>query len=174
MTAAEADLQTPYLHTVWCDDVRHELGNKLSLMGIYTGEMLLPSLPAVLGKLVCHNVLVVPIAHPVQLVRLKLLKDDVVLGEQVLEQRDPAQAEAEARTLSGHPATRRQVSISMLLQPLELPAGTRVLQVVAEVDGVAVPGNKLWVSVAAADGGPAGEKGLSTPQPRPPEADLFG
>lgn len=166
MTSTEVDIQSPYLHTVWCDDVRHEVGNKLSLMGIYTGEMLLPGLPAVLGKLVCHNTLVLPIAHRARSIRLKLLKDDAVLGEQVLEQRDPTQAqgEGEVRTLSGHAATRLNLNMTMLLQPLELPVGTRVMQVVAEVDGVALPGNKLWVTIVAAEVAPPDDAGLTAPK----------
>jgi hypothetical protein len=40
-----------YGHTVFCDDFRQEIGNKVSLIGIYRGNMLLPdTLPVVLGR----------------------------------------------------------------------------------------------------------------------------
>lgn len=32
-------------HSILCDDVRSEVGNKPSYMGVYTGAMLLPELP---------------------------------------------------------------------------------------------------------------------------------
>jgi hypothetical protein len=34
-------------HCVFCDDVRQELGNKLSLMGIYVGELIIAAVPPV-------------------------------------------------------------------------------------------------------------------------------
>lgn len=35
----------------YCDDIRHELGNKISLIGIYGSDLLLPEVPAVIPKL---------------------------------------------------------------------------------------------------------------------------
>ncbi|SRR6266700_2659485 len=34
-------------HCVFCDDVRQEIGNKLSLMGVYVGELIVPMAPPV-------------------------------------------------------------------------------------------------------------------------------
>jgi hypothetical protein len=39
-------------HCIFCDDIRYEMGNKMSLMGMYSGDILLPSPPpAILPKL---------------------------------------------------------------------------------------------------------------------------
>lgn len=38
-----------YCH--FCDDVRSEIGNKTSLMGIYGGELLVPVMPTMVPRL---------------------------------------------------------------------------------------------------------------------------
>ena len=38
-------------HVILCDDVRNEVGNKLSFMGVYGPELWLGKLPAVMPKL---------------------------------------------------------------------------------------------------------------------------
>ncbi|EGH46331.1 MULTISPECIES: DUF6941 family protein [Pseudomonas syringae group] len=40
-----------YAHAVYCDDIRHEDGNKISLMGIYSGQLGVPVFPCSLPKL---------------------------------------------------------------------------------------------------------------------------
>ncbi|WP_288078996.1 hypothetical protein [Pseudomonas sp.] len=42
---------TRYAHALYCDDVRHELGDKVSFMGVYSGKLLISDLPAILPKL---------------------------------------------------------------------------------------------------------------------------
>lgn len=41
----------PRIETIFCDDIREEVGNKRSLMGIYHGEMFVHSMPILLPKL---------------------------------------------------------------------------------------------------------------------------
>lgn len=40
------------LQSIFCDDVRQEAGNKLSLMGVYNGQMVVPSFPFEISKLI--------------------------------------------------------------------------------------------------------------------------
>ncbi|UZS74319.1 hypothetical protein OQB66_08430 [Pseudomonas syringae] len=40
-----------HAHAVYCDDIRHEDGNKISLMGIYSGQLGVPVFPCSLPKL---------------------------------------------------------------------------------------------------------------------------
>jgi hypothetical protein len=46
--------ETRIVVSQFCDDVRHEFGNKISLMGCYGDEMLFDKLPALLPKLCIH------------------------------------------------------------------------------------------------------------------------
>ncbi len=61
-----------YAYAIFCDDVRNEQGNKISLMGIYNGEMHLPSLPALLPKLGLSVRVSSPIEEPVTSVQFRL------------------------------------------------------------------------------------------------------
>ena len=40
-----------HLEVIYCDDIREEVGNKLSYMGVYTGELTVPNAPVLLSKL---------------------------------------------------------------------------------------------------------------------------
>jgi hypothetical protein len=42
---------TRYAHAVFCDDIRQEVGGKITLVGIYAGQCLVPSIPCSLPKL---------------------------------------------------------------------------------------------------------------------------
>ncbi len=39
------------INTILCDDVRNEVGNKLSLIGIYTKDIIFKEMPAIYSKL---------------------------------------------------------------------------------------------------------------------------
>jgi hypothetical protein len=34
-----------HLQTIFCDDIRHELGGKLSYIGVYSGRLIVPDFP---------------------------------------------------------------------------------------------------------------------------------
>lgn len=40
-----------YAHAVYCDDIRYEIGNKTSLIGLYSGQLGVPEFPCALSKL---------------------------------------------------------------------------------------------------------------------------
>lgn len=40
-----------YAHAVYCDDIRHEVGNKTSLIGLYNGQLGASEFPCALPKL---------------------------------------------------------------------------------------------------------------------------
>src|SRR4051794_10954427 len=43
-----SDMPTPRVaNCIFCDDIRHEVGNKVSLMGIYSADILFPGPPPV-------------------------------------------------------------------------------------------------------------------------------
>lgn len=70
-----------YLHTIYCDDVRLEVGNKQSLMGIYTGDLIVPAFPIALPKLCLVVNLVTPIDKPLKELTLRVTKDNETLIE---------------------------------------------------------------------------------------------
>jgi len=41
----------PFGDTIFCEDIREEVGGKLSFMGVYTGAMVVPALPFIIPRL---------------------------------------------------------------------------------------------------------------------------
>jgi hypothetical protein len=59
--------------TIFCDDIRRELGGKITLVGIYRAEMLIQGkLPIVLPKLGIAILLQTPVERPLQRLRLMI------------------------------------------------------------------------------------------------------
>lgn len=65
-----------YLDVIYCDDIRNEVGNKFSYMGIYTRELNIPSVPLLLPKLCIVVKVVSDINDPIEsvVVRVVMLK----------------------------------------------------------------------------------------------------
>ncbi len=65
--------------TQFCDDIRHEEGNKYSLMGCYSNELIVNKLPVVLPKLCAHLRAITPIDSPFSklIIRAKI-NDDII------------------------------------------------------------------------------------------------
>jgi hypothetical protein len=38
-----------HIQTVFCDDIRHEVGGKHSYIGVYSGKLFVPTFPATLS-----------------------------------------------------------------------------------------------------------------------------
>lgn len=85
----------PNISVLYCDDIRQELGGKLSYMGVYHQRLLLEALPAVLPKL-CVRVQVSVPAVEVNFdkVTIRILHDDQIVGEGVFEYSDQCDAES--------------------------------------------------------------------------------
>jgi len=67
--------------TVFCDDIRQEIGGKLSYIGVYSGNMLVSEFPAVLPKLCLALSVVTPTLNPFRKLTLRILKDKEILAE---------------------------------------------------------------------------------------------
>jgi hypothetical protein len=65
----------------FCDDVRQEAGNKLSYMGIYGANLVVPSIPTTLVKVCCVFSIRMPTTSPPKQVIFRLLKNDEVIFE---------------------------------------------------------------------------------------------
>lgn len=70
-----------FMWTTFCDDVRQEAGGKLSYMGIYAANLLVPAYPAHLLKLCAVMTVRAPASRPPKSVVFRLLRDDEVIYE---------------------------------------------------------------------------------------------
>lgn len=70
-----------YVWTVFCDDVRQEVGNKVSFIGIYQDSLLVPKLPTVLPKLCLVVQAVTSIDRPFKSLTIRVLRNEEVLHQ---------------------------------------------------------------------------------------------
>lgn len=144
-----------YLEVIYCDDVRQEVGNKQSLMGVYPGDLYLEALPAVLPKLCIVATLVIPAAECFESLRIKAMQgehylfasgdipppdDEVSPG--ALSADDGLDKDAMDNREDEDPMLR--LSLVLVLSPFQVDEET-LLRVVAELDGVPVSSRGLRI-----------------------------
>ena len=65
---------------IYCDDIRMEVGEKMSLMGIYQGELILGTLPAKLPKICALVKVTTSINKPFKYLKIRLFQGENVLS----------------------------------------------------------------------------------------------
>jgi len=68
-----------FLQTTFCDDIRQEVGGKISLIGVYNGVLYVPQFPATLPKLWLMTTLVMPYKEPPRQMKIRVMKDSEAL-----------------------------------------------------------------------------------------------
>ncbi|ENO90436.1 hypothetical protein [Thauera linaloolentis] len=68
-----------HIEIVYCDDIRTELGNKHSLMGVYLGDMFIDVMPVVLPKLCAWVNVVTPLERPFSRLRVRVFHNDAAI-----------------------------------------------------------------------------------------------
>jgi hypothetical protein len=66
---------------MFCDDIRRELGNKMTLVGCYGSDLVLDELPVALPRLCVMARVITPVGDPVQKLVVRVRKGDAVIGE---------------------------------------------------------------------------------------------
>lgn len=72
---------TPFLSTIYCDDIRQEVGGKLSLMGVYNAVMFVPQFPVNLPKLWIMATYVAPHDEPPKNLKVRVFKNNEPLAD---------------------------------------------------------------------------------------------
>ncbi len=75
---------TRHIETLFCDDIRHEMGGKISLIGVYSSGLFVDALPALLSKLCLSVKAVTPADQPFRSLTLRVFQDEAILQEIVL------------------------------------------------------------------------------------------
>jgi hypothetical protein len=71
----------PFLSTIYCDDVRQEVGGKLSLIGVYNGVMYVPQFPVTLPKLWIVATFVALKDEPPKSLKFRVFKNNEPLAD---------------------------------------------------------------------------------------------
>lgn len=137
-----------YLHTIYCDDVRLEVGNKQSLMGIYSGDLLVPVFPVTLPKLCIVVNLVTPIDKPLKELTIRVTKDDEILIEAPItdEQLSKPQLNIIENGEKGDPDRRICFNFTLMLTPFSIEKEC-VLRVRAVTESGEFKGNGLRIKI---------------------------
>jgi hypothetical protein len=132
-----------FVHTLWCDDIRQEVGNKTSFMGVYTGGLVLPSLPALLPRLGIWTWVTTSIDQPFKTLSMQIVRDDgSKLADLEITDIQPINGEESV------PDTTRQTYMAgFSVGPVEIPAGCRYFQVLVQTESELLEGPKLRISV---------------------------
>jgi len=69
------------LESIFCDDIRHEVGGKVSYIGVYNGQMWALEFPITLPKLCVGFKLVIPNEKPIEGFKVTVMRDDSVIHE---------------------------------------------------------------------------------------------
>ena len=142
----------PYVHVTYCDDIRREIGNKKTLVGIYGTDLFVPEIPTVISKLCLVIQVVYPMDSPINRLHIRILRDedqvgDIKLNDDVLARDDATPAESkDAEPYPGY-VRRRALTAELVISPfvIERPGTIRV---VADTDRGEYRGSFLRVRLA--------------------------
>lgn len=131
------------LHAIYCDDIRHELSGKISLIGCYSSDMFVPTFPVNLARLCVHFTFTTAKDDTFQ----GPLSVTLMSGETPLFKAEVARSIAMIETSGLSDQERNTISIvgGFELSPLTIEKPT-TLRLLAEVDGDLISGPPLWVS----------------------------
>jgi hypothetical protein len=138
--------QGQFSYALFCDDVRFELGNKPSYMGLYGGEMLLPGFPTVLPKLCC----IVTFSSPRGSVPRELTAVVYVGDKEMVRQAVPseflsrAEQQADSAAEGQDPVDRIAIAINFVINNVDFESPTTVRAVVT-ADGTDWLAGKLRI-----------------------------
>jgi hypothetical protein len=120
-----------FMTGIFCDDIRHEMGNKLSFMGCYQSELLVPSMPTVLPKLCIYASAATPTNTPFKSLILRVVQDD---ENELARIEIPAEGIEEAAKIQDETSTRKTVSTAIVFSPfvVDKPSSLRLMATTEE------------------------------------------
>jgi hypothetical protein len=130
-----------FLVALYCDDVRAEVGNKLTLVGCYGTDLLLNTFPIVLPKLAVYVRAYTPTEKPFQKLTLRLRQND----EQVIGELEFPSAQLAADAESSSPNHRWQIIQAVMFASPLLLQNPGFLRLDAETEDGPLMGSKLVI-----------------------------
>lgn len=138
----------PHVFCLYCDDIRHELNGKVSLIGVYQGGMHVHgAMPRVLPQLVVSVFVTTPTDCPLDNLCVEVMYNDAAMlsttppAEALQEMKNAALQDKEASTLS--------IQMVFVLQPFQV-SGDGKLWVRFSSDGKTYSSNPLHIKALEA------------------------
>ena len=141
-----------FAYVIFCDDIRNESGNKLSLMGVYNGQMFIQSMPTLLPKLGMSMKLFTSADKPVTTLGVRLISsaqdapvlsidmppDDIKSGQR--------EAIKSANEIKGDGEPRIEIGFVAVLPPFQV-AQPMSLKAIIIADGEEIVAGRLHISL---------------------------
>jgi hypothetical protein len=122
------------LTVIYCDDIRQEIGNKMSLMGCYQDDILVPSSPIFLPKLCVLATVRNPDNRPFKRLVLRVFLDN---GTELFS----------VDLLSGNVDSQKTINTALIISPLGIEQES-TLHVVADTEEGEIVGPCLSIKIA--------------------------
>ncbi len=138
-----------HVETLFCDDIRQEVANKISFIGAYSSSLLVHDFPIVLPKLCLAVKVIAPADEPINSMKLRVLQNDDTLQEIDFDKQQLTAASDAAEDDGDMPLRgRKQVTQFMLVfSPIRFDSACN-LKVRVEADGEVLRGIGLKVDRA--------------------------
>lgn len=110
--------------TIFCDDIRQEMGGKITYVGTYTGSMQVPKFPTMLPKFCISVFCCFDSKEPIQSLHMKVSLGDQILAEEQFSPNDQP-SKHERNMDMEHPEV---VQANLMFSPLQVlePCNLRV------------------------------------------------
>lgn len=145
-----------WVQVIWCDDVRHEMGNKPSFMGVYVGDLIVQSLPITLPRLAANIELCTPRDRPFKSIKVRLTRNDSVESIASIEvpsddlakmNADLAHKSEQEANFDSEEPTALKIAFLVMLGPLVLNETTKWLKVFVDTEDESLESFRLKVGV---------------------------
>jgi Family of unknown function (DUF6941) len=144
-----------HIQTIFCDDIRHEIGNKMSYIGVYSGTLIVQSFPVTLPKLCLSVKIVTPPNQPLRSLILRVLKDEEIMQEITVDEKDLVSASEPYENMKAedHKHRLQLANFFLVFSPLVLD-GPCILRVRAQTEEGELRGMALAVQQAKSPNDP--------------------
>jgi len=136
-----------YVTAIFCDDIRHEVGGKISYMGCYQSEIVVQTAPVLLAKLCVFVSVFTPKNRLFKSLIFRVLQDDDVELARI-EVPEKGLTEIHNHQTIDKSATRKSINTAIVFSPfaIEKPTMLRIMAITEEGE---ITGPRILIKVAA-------------------------
>lgn len=140
-----------FITAIFCDDIRHEVGSKLSYMGCYQGEIIVQITPVVLPKLCVSVSVSTPKERPFKSLVIRVIQDDDVELARMDIPKEDIKGITGSSQFSDKTSTRISLNTAIVFSPFVIEKPT-MLRLVATTEEGEITGPRVLIKVAATQG----------------------
>lgn len=122
-----------FITATFCDDIRYEIGNKISLIGCYSGELISSTIPVALPKFCALVNVHTNIKHPFKKLIVKAFFDNVLAVEQEVTENNLLQEDKLEQIKKAEFLNTFSINLQFIFQPLLIEKDTW-LSIIAETE----------------------------------------